>query len=106
MARDERYEARKEYISKWARERWRRAKADGLCTSCFKERAKYGSTSCAACDVKRNARHKARAPILREAKKNSGVCSKCTTPLDRDADAGCSSCINCRQRAFGLRWTT
>ncbi|MEN6320692.1 MAG: hypothetical protein ABFD82_18290 [Syntrophaceae bacterium] len=67
----------------------------GLCPVCGKEADGY---YCAYHRKKNNEYSQA----LRKVRKENGNCTRCSAPLDPDIDAGCSVCINCRDRIYFL----
>lgn len=63
----------------------------GLCTICGKETE--GTHYCPVHQeyYRKMSNHK------RQLRKGSNRCTRCGSPLNPDADAGCSCCINCRE---------
>jgi hypothetical protein len=82
----------------------------GLCVECGKKPPHEGRTMCGMCLHKRVKYNKTyeqthveqrriSEKIKKEKYRSKGMCLKCSGKLHIDADAGCVTCINCRERA-------
>ena len=67
----------------------------GVCTTCGKEMAEEGHTTCAACRKKRrDERHKARI--------DAGICTKCGRRPAKDGGRYCQHCLD-KSREYSMR---
>lgn len=72
-------------------------RAEGKCIDC-NNWTTGGRCQCPHCAAMGAKRHLKIGKRFRDSLKDAGRCPRCSAPLDPDADYGCITCINCRER--------